>query len=254
MKQTAKLTSEDPRWGSEGRPCKANAIWQTLLHYSGPEIAKGLWVDIGCGSGGIAATLAPRVERMIGIDPEPWTRWADWMNENPNLRFIQGSYDTEPPLLEANTVDVVLCNQVYEHVPDPQRLISEIYRILKPGGYCYFAGPNLLFPIEPHVFWPFVHWLPRKTALAIMRFVGSKELLDANAAHYWKLRSWLTAYETHNALPAILSQPSIFNRAGLIWNVLARLPKWLLAKLTFASPGFVFVLRKHNHARDSITS
>ncbi|WP_245232722.1 class I SAM-dependent methyltransferase [Thiorhodococcus minor] len=234
----------DPRWGSEDRPRKAEAIWQTLLHFRGPEIGDGVWLDVGCGSGGIAAALAPRVHRIIGLDPEPWERWPMWMEAHPNLTFLEGSYDSIPARVPAESVDVVVCNQVYEHVPDPVGLIAFIHRTLKPGGVCYFAGPNLLFPIEPHVFWPFVHWLPRRLAVSLMQRMGSSAVLDADSTHYWRLLSWTRPFDVTNAVPQILRDPTNYGRRGPVWRLLSRIPTALLASLTPLSPGFVFVLKK----------
>jgi SAM-dependent methyltransferase len=233
-----------PRWGSENRSLKAEAIWQTLLHYCGSDIAHGRWVDIGCGSGGITAQLAPKVREIIGIDPEPWAHWTDWTRDNTNLTFLRGSYDSDPALIAQESAVIVICNQVYEHVPDPAALISFIHRILKPGGYCYFAGPNLLFPIEPHVYWPFVHWLPRSAAQKIMSLSGSVKILDAYSVEYWRLKSWLKDFEVYDALPAILTAPELYGRSGYFWRVLSKMPVFLLKTLAFASPGFVFILRK----------
>lgn len=239
--------NQDPRWGSEGRERKATVIWQTLLHHAGPSIPTQRWVDIGCGSGGIAAHLAPKVGEMLGIDPEPWPKWTDWMRQHANLKFVQGSYDLAPPDLIAASVDVVVCNQVYEHVPDPVALIRFIHKILKPGGYCYFAGPNLLFPLEPHVFWPFVHWLPRNRAVQLMQLLGSKRAddLDAFSTNFWQLKRWLSPHFTiSNAVPFMITEVIPAQHEGLFWKVLALLPRRLLVALTPLSPSFVFVLKK----------
>lgn len=236
--------SRDPRWGAKDRPRKADAIWQTLVFYAGNDILSGTWVDMGCGSGGIAAALAPKVKKIIGIDPEPWSRWSTWTREHSNLEFIEGSYENDPPLLAENSVDIVICNQVYEHVPDPQQMIKVIYRILKPGGYCYFAGPNLLFPIEPHVFWPIIHWIPRAAAINVMKAVGAKDLIDANSTTYWTLRSWLNSFEIKNALPDVIKHPEKYGRKAIFWRCISIMPRWLAQALTPISPGFVFVLRK----------
>ncbi len=139
---------------------------------------------------------------------------------------------------------MVVCNQVYEHVSDPQQLIREIFRILKPGGRCYFAGPNLIFPIEPHVFWPFVHWLPRGFAVKLMRVCGSSGVLDANSTHYWRLRRWLGAFHIRNSVPYILRNPVLYGRSGALWRMLGHMPEWMLDRATWLSPGFVFMLRK----------
>lgn len=180
---------------------------------------------------------------MVGADPEPWPQWREYSNRETNLEFIE--LTVERLGLADSGFDVVICNQVYEHVPDPQMLIRQIHRLLKPGGFCYFAGPNLLFPIEPHVFWPFVHWLPRKLAVQLMRFFGAKQVVDANSVSYWTLKQWLTPF-THvkNAIPDILADPDFYEMPGWFVRLISWLPRWVIESLTWISPSFIFVLHK----------
>lgn len=215
-----------------------------MRHYSDLNIADAKWLDIGCGNGEIAAVIAPRVKEIIGIDPEPWPIWIVWEDKHPNLKLIQGSYAAIPQLLGENSIDIIICNQVYEHVPEPVCLIESIFRALKPGGYCYFAGPNLLFPIEPHVYWPFIHWLPRRTAISLMKLLGSRYLIDANALDYWRLKKQLLPFQIQNGLPWILKHPKRFLRNSVLWEIIGRVPQWLIQVLTPVTPGFVFILRK----------
>jgi len=232
-----------PRWGNEGREHKAATVLKTLQQFSAFDLTAAHWLDVGCGSGGIAGALANGVTHLTGLDPQPWPQWAELMKEHSNLRLMQGGYDTDA--LAPGSIDVVICNQVYEHVPDPVKLIRFIHTVLRPGGIAYFAGPNLLFPIEPHTLWPFVHWLPRRIAVGVMRACGSHKILDANSASYWKLRTWLTGFKVINAVPYILRHPAEFGRSSLAWRSVAIIPAPALDTLTFLSPGFVFVLIKH---------
>jgi SAM-dependent methyltransferase len=43
---------------------------------------------------------------------------------------------------EANTFDVVFCNHVLEHIEDDKKAMSELYRVLKPGGLGIFQIPQ----------------------------------------------------------------------------------------------------------------
>lgn len=235
----------DPRWGQQDRDRKAEAILATLQLHCGRDLTRGTWLDIGCGSGGVAATLAQHVERVVGVDPEAWNRWVRFRQDHPNLYLHQGSYRDLRTLLQDDSINVVVCNQVYEHVDDPVALLTEIYRVMKSGGICYFAGPNLLWPIEPHVFWPIVHWLPRNFAHRLMRRLGSSEpeALDAWSTHYWHLTKWFrgAGFAASNAIAARINS----DLAARGWWV--RLPGWfamLVDALAPLSPGFVFVLRK----------
>jgi 2-polyprenyl-3-methyl-5-hydroxy-6-metoxy-1,4-benzoquinol methylase len=237
-----------PRWGNQGRDRKGHAIWSLVQAHVGGRIVGGVWLDVGCGSGGIAASIAPKVEQMIGVDPEPWESWGAAAVDNPNLKFITATFDSDRLSIEERSVDVLICNQVYEHVSDPRQLIHNISEVLKPGGACYFAGPNLLWPLEPHVFWPVVHWLPRRMAQNLMRLSGSKQAddLDAHSKPSWVLRRWFrqAGLRCINALQErVAIELSGRGHPGAARLVRA-LPAVLFVILEPVSPGFVFVLRK----------
>lgn len=232
-----------PRWGTLQRDLKAQQVLATVRHFwSGPPLEHTRWCDIGCGNGVIAATLASHVGHITGIDPEPWPDWAELVARQPRLALQQGSVRQHP--LAPGSIDVAVCNQVYEHVDDPQGLIALIHEALRPGGLCYFAGPNLLFPVEPHVNWPFVHWLPRAPTQKLLRAFGVREELDAHSTHYWELRRWLSGFGVENALPFVIRHPEAVGRTSSAARLAARLPEALLRWATPLSPGFVFILRK----------
>ncbi len=56
-----------------------------------------------------------------------------------------------PLALDDASFDVVLSYETLEHVPDPKAFVSELSRVLKPGGTLVLTTPNLL--------WEPVHWL-----------------------------------------------------------------------------------------------
>ena len=237
----------DPRWGQEGREEKAEAIFGTLRMHSSARLEEGTWLDLGCGSGGIAATLAGRVRRMVGVDPEPWQRWDGFRTDHANLEFHVGTYATLASILPPQSVDVVICNQVYEHVDDAAALLRAIRLVMKHEGICYFAGPNWLWPIEPHVFWPFVHWLPRTFAQRLMRSLGSSraDQLDAWPKSFWELtRLFRDAGLRHRvAIRArVLSGARPGGRGGLITDLMQRVPERIVNALSPFAPGFVFTL------------
>ncbi len=53
---------------------------------------------------------------------------------------IVGSTESIP--LENNTIDSILCTQVLEHVSHPQVAVTEMYRVLKPGGTALITVPQ----------------------------------------------------------------------------------------------------------------
>ena len=69
----------------------------------------------------------------------------------PNIAYT--SADLDSPLADVkmdvheipfddNTFDVVFCNHVMEHVDDDIKAMSEIYRVLKPGGWAIIQSPQ----------------------------------------------------------------------------------------------------------------
>lgn len=238
----------DPRWESRGRDKKAREIMSTLRLIAGDAALAGRWLDLGCGSGGIALALSTEVEEVDAIDVAPWKRWTGYMAQRPNLVFRAGECDSPGGLGAIERYDVVVCNQVYEHVRDPEQLLANTFEALKPGGICYFAGPNLLWPIEPHVHWPVVHWLPRAWAIRVMTALGSSVAsdLDAYSASAWTLLKWFeqAGFEAANAIPARLSTTSGAGRVASAMRLAGRLPAIGHALFLPFMPSFIFILRR----------
>jgi SAM-dependent methyltransferase len=135
-------------------------------------------------------------------------------------------------------------------------LIRNIHRVLRPGGVCYFAGPNLLWPIEPHVFWPFVHWLPRRSAHALMRWFGSKRYpqLDAYSTTHWTLQRWFeeSGFEVVNLLRLrLLAALDVHQRDGARL-IASAIPDGVYQELTPISPGLVYLLVKPRDDRSTL--
>jgi endoglucanase len=63
--------------------------------------------------------------------------------------------------LPANFFHFVFTHYVIEHVADLDAVAREIARVTATGGYGFHVYPGKLRPIEPHLFMPFVHWLPK---------------------------------------------------------------------------------------------
>jgi ubiquinone/menaquinone biosynthesis C-methylase UbiE len=111
------------------------AMWETYLsEVDFPPAAKVL--EIGCGTGVVSRILAqwPRVAQVLGVDPSPvFIAKARGLAQGiPNLSFEEG--DGRSLALEGDTFDVVVVHQALSHVPQPEQLIAEAFRVLRPGG------------------------------------------------------------------------------------------------------------------------
>ncbi|MFN8405851.1 MAG: class I SAM-dependent methyltransferase [Sphingobacteriaceae bacterium] len=80
-------------------------------------------VDFGCGDMPYRTILEPLVSQYIGVD----------LAINPKATHLI-NFDSKTTLPD-NYADIVLSNQVLEHVDSPQGYLQEAMRILKPGGY-----------------------------------------------------------------------------------------------------------------------
>lgn len=96
-------------------------------------------LEVGCGGGLLCEEIATIGFDTTGIDPsEQSLKTAeDHMKANSlNIHYIKGIGEAIPFL--ENSYDVVFCCDVLEHVCDAPKVISEIFRVLRPGGcFCY---------------------------------------------------------------------------------------------------------------------
>ncbi len=90
--------------------------------------------DLGCGTGNASELLAPLVKRVIAVDQsQPMLAAARKRLETAkNVEFIEGEL-TDLPLKDAS-VDVAVCMLVLHHVEKPTEALSQMRRIVRPGG------------------------------------------------------------------------------------------------------------------------
>jgi len=100
----------------------------------------GKLLDTGCGAGWGSAVLAERGFDVTGLD----LHRAFQPSPSHNLRFTTGSALALP--FPDKTFDVVSSYAMLEHIPDPQRALDEMIRVIKPSGLFILVGPNLLSP------------------------------------------------------------------------------------------------------------
>ena len=122
-------------------------------------------LDIGCGLGMYVDKFRRFSDDVHGVDvdPEKVAQASQWL---PNIQVAPAEH---LPYADGE-FDVILLNEVIEHVDDDRLTIREAYRCLRPGGHIIIYAPNRLYPYETHGFYlfgryyfrllPFVNWLP----------------------------------------------------------------------------------------------
>jgi ArsR family transcriptional regulator len=90
--------------------------------------------DLGCGTGGIAQSLAPFVEKVIAVDESNamLTAARKRLHGMDNVDIRNGRLEALP--LGDQEVDVALLFLVLHYVADPTEVVAEAARVLKPGG------------------------------------------------------------------------------------------------------------------------
>lgn len=202
-------------------------------------------LEIGCGSGVIASTLA----RLGGEALE--VHAADIVDnrvERDGFRFRQVE-GTTLPYADAS-FDLVVSNHVIEHVGPPEAQahhLREIRRILVPGGLAYLAVPNRWRLVEPHFRLPLLSWLPQGLADRYVRAAGRGSHYDClPLGHRTAMAAFRAAgFDARDVTVAALRQTLEIEHSGNAIGVglARRLPDWLAGLAMPIMPTYVFLLR-----------
>ena len=102
-------------------------------------------LNVGCGRGAFNPALRDRFDALYGID----------VNEEDisaaralcvGDKFTYEVMDAAHMTYKSNSFDTVICIDVLEHVQDMEAVLTEIYRVLRPGGQFVMTAPNEDFP------------------------------------------------------------------------------------------------------------
>ncbi len=103
-------------------------------------------LEIGCGTGRIGVKLAPRCGHWIGTDVSTnmLGHAREALRDRQNVSFMQLN-GVDLTGIDSASVDVAYCSGVFMHLDewDRYRYVTEMKRVLKPGGRVYFDNFNL---------------------------------------------------------------------------------------------------------------
>jgi SAM-dependent methyltransferase len=138
----------DPRATFVGR-------YLEILHLLGAPIPSGARVlDLGCGAGGTVYQFLDAGYDAVGFDVKDYLKLRQAKDRE---RFRIGLLAGNRLPFSDNEFDLIISEQVVEHVKDQKAFFDEVLRVIKPGAVSLHTFPAYYSPIEPHIYVPFGH-------------------------------------------------------------------------------------------------
>jgi ubiquinone/menaquinone biosynthesis C-methylase UbiE len=144
-----------------------------------------------------------------------------------NIIFVADAGKTPFP---PQSFNVIICAQIYENAQDLKTHPAEIWRLLKPGGICFFSGPNRCSPVEEHYWLPFLSWLPHPLANPYLRLAKRGTVYNVHQLYYWQLSALFRCFEVYDYTVQLFSQLARFGLTSKIkfLNLVKQLPARLM--------------------------
>jgi SAM-dependent methyltransferase len=127
----------------------------------------GSILEIGCGTGGFLKPALESGRDVVGVDIA--LRWLVVARKR-----LENVTANRPPVMAAvaeslpfqdGSFETVVADSVIEHTKNPEKVICEILRVLRPGGQIFLWSPNRFYPgTDPHVGLIGLGLLPRRMA------------------------------------------------------------------------------------------
>lgn len=159
---------EDRLWQEDGQAARLWQIEQETGSIAGKHV-----LDIGSGMGGFLVAAARNGIRAVGIEPN---------DEYCAITRLRGArYNLMPTVIRGvgerlpfpdASFDIVLAQDILEHVRDPHATLREIRRTLRPDGCALVTVINRHAWRDPHYHLRGVNWLPRAWGDALVERVG----------------------------------------------------------------------------------
>lgn len=227
-----------------GRARKARKILQ-ILACERPDLADCRLLEIGCGAGLMTEHFARACRTVVAVDID-----AEALRvaraRHPAEHVLYALMDSQRHALAPETFDVVVCNHVYEHVPDAARLMDEIERLLAPQGICYFGAGNRLTWMEPHYRLPLLSVVPKWMAHPYLRWFRAQRHYYETHRTYWGLKALVARFHRVDYTLKVIAAPERFAAEDLLrpGSARQRLASFLARRFYWACPTFLWVLRR----------
>ncbi|UCD94230.1 MAG: methyltransferase domain-containing protein [Candidatus Zixiibacteriota bacterium] len=232
-------------YDAEGRLKKADKVLAVCRHFSFRPLEELICLDLGASTGIMTERFAESFREVIALDVDSVGLKSGKDNSRLNNIDYIGGDGTVLPLADGS-IDVIVCNQIYEHIDNQEALMSEIYRVLKYDGFCFFGAGNRYVIVEGHYFLPFLSWLPHGAADIYMKLAGKKGVYDVRLLSLRKLKRLTRNFWTHDYTGMIFENPHDFCAEDVVrsGNIITGLPHWIYRLIYPMLPAWVWVLTK----------
>ena len=211
-----------PSGGSTGAPInliRRLTLIKRFLDLNGKSI-----LDSGCGAGNYVRKFLEYSDDVCGVEYEQ-KKVDEYRQKFPSGNHVKQG-DIEGLSFDEARFDLVLLNEVLEHVPNDVQAVKESVRVLKPGGILAVFSPNRLYPSEPHgtqlkntnvevpLFVPFIPYIPLGLGKYILKY---------RARNYfpWELKKIIEMNDVE-----VLEHTAIWQTFE---NISGRAPAWMRA-------------------------
>jgi SAM-dependent methyltransferase len=124
-------------WSTAG----LHARLRNFLRYWRPLKPGALWLDAGCGAGTYSRVIVSANQRVVGLDYSlPSLRKARERSETAGIEWVAGDATKLP--FPAASYDGAICFGVLQALSDPGPAISELARVVRPGGQVWVDALN----------------------------------------------------------------------------------------------------------------
>ncbi len=92
--------------------------------------------------------FAPPRKRLLHVSPEYVV--STRLRHHPAIDYVSSDLESKHAMVQMDitaiqmpdaTFDAIICNHVLEHIPDDRQAMSELFRVLKPGGWAILQSP-----------------------------------------------------------------------------------------------------------------
>ena len=155
-------------------------------------------LNLGTGEGDYDHMIAAHCQQLVACDiNEADIEYAKALNaavENVEYR-VEDALNLS---FEDNSFDLIISVDVIEHVGQPERMVEEISRVLKPGGIAMITFPSLKFPLTYDPINRILSWFGNKKISQGAYAFGHEYLIDPGEFNTWSGRYGMEVLKEHN--------------------------------------------------------